>query len=178
MSHETIEQGLTSLGIELGSTRIKAVLIGPDNRPLATGGHDWENQFVDRVWTYSLEEVWDGVRACYASLARDVQDRYGITLERVGAIGVSAMMHGYLAFDAEDRLLVPFRTWRNTTTGEAADELSALFDHSSPQRWSIAHRCGMLWSKRAESSSAASPVVVFRHVRNGTSSRSSASKAR
>ncbi len=139
MSYEAIEQGLTSLGIELGSTRIKAVLIGPDNLPLATGGHDWENQFVDRVWTYSLEEVWEGLRACYASLARDVQDKYGITLERVGAIGVSAMMHGYLAFDSEEQLLVPFRTWRNTTTGEAADELSALFGHNIPQRWSIAH---------------------------------------
>jgi len=139
MSHETIEQGLTSLGIELGSTRIKAVLIGPDNLPIATGGHDWENQFVDRVWTYSLEAVWEGIRACYAALVSDVQDRYGVTLERVGAIGVSAMMHGYLAFDTEDRQLVPFRTWRNTTTGEAAEELSALFGHNIPQRWSIAH---------------------------------------
>lgn len=139
MTHEAIEQGRTSLGIELGSTRIKAVLIGPDNLPIASGSHDWENQFVDRIWTYSLEEVWDGIRDCYASLAREVAERYGVTLERVGAIGVSAMMHGYLAFDADDQLLVPFRTWRNTITGEAAEELSALFGHNIPQRWSIAH---------------------------------------
>jgi sugar (pentulose or hexulose) kinase len=139
MTHEAIEQGRTSLGIELGSTRIKAVLIGPDNMPIATGSHDWENQFVERIWTYSIDDVWAGIRACYASLAREVAERYGLTLERVGAIGVSAMMHGYLAFDAEDHLLVPFRTWRNTITGEAAGELSALFGHNIPQRWSIAH---------------------------------------
>jgi len=139
MIREAIVQGQTSLGIEFGSTRIKAVLVGPDNTPVATGSHDWENQFVDRTWTYSLEAVWDGFRACYSSLARDVQARYGITLERVGAIGVSAMMHGYLALDAEGQLLVPFRTWRNTITGQAADELSALFGHNIPQRWSIAH---------------------------------------
>lgn len=139
MIREAIAQGRTALGIELGSTRIKAVLIGPDSAPVATGGHTWENQFVDRLWTYSLEDVHEGLRAAFASLARDVEERYGVTLERVGAVGVSAMMHGYLAFDAEDRLLVPFRTWRNTITGEAAAELSELLGYNIPQRWSIAH---------------------------------------
>lgn len=139
MVQEVIARGGTALGIELGSTRIKAVLIGPDNVPLASGSHDWENQFVDRMWTYSLEAVWEGVQACYASLVRDVEARYGVAVERVGAIGVSAMMHGYLAFDSDDRQLVPFRTWRNTITGEAATELSELFGHNIPQRWSIAH---------------------------------------
>lgn len=136
---EAIEQGRTALGIELGSTRIKAVLVGPDNQPVATGAHDWENQFVDRVWTYSLDAVWAGLRECYASLAADVSARYGVELTTVGALGVSGMMHGYLAFDAAGELLVPFRTWRNTITGAAAAELSELFGHNIPQRWSIAH---------------------------------------
>jgi sugar (pentulose or hexulose) kinase len=105
------EQGRTALGIEFGSTRIKAVLIGPDHEVLGVGSHDWENQFVGRVWTYSLEAVWAGVRDCYAALAADVRQRHGVELTSVGALGVSAMMHGYLAFDAEDQLLVPFRTW-------------------------------------------------------------------
>lgn len=134
-----IEAGRTALGIELGSTRIKAVLIDPDNTPVATGSHDWDNQFVNRIWTYSLDAVWEGMRACFASLAADVQARHRVTLSTVGAIGVSAMMHGYLAFDADGELLAPFRTWRNTITGQAADELSELFDHTIPQRWSIAH---------------------------------------
>lgn len=134
-----IEAGRTALGIELGSTRIKAVLIGPDHAPVATGSHDWENQFANRIWTYSLEAVWDGMRACFASLAADVKARYDLPLSTVGGIGVSAMMHGYLAFDADSELLVPFRTWRNTITGQAATELSGLFDHNIPQRWSIAH---------------------------------------
>ena len=134
-----IEAGRTALGIELGSTRIKAVLIGPDHTPIATGSHDWENQFVDRIWTYSLDAVWEGMRACFASLAADVQAQYGVALQRIGAMGVSAMMHGYLPFDADEELLVPFRTWRNTITGQAAEELSTLFDHNIPQRWSIAH---------------------------------------
>ncbi len=134
-----ISAGRTALGIEFGSTRIKAVLIGPDHTPLAVGFHDWENQFVDRIWTYSEEAIWDGLRACYASLAADVQQRYGVALTAVGAFGVSAMMHGYLAFDAHDALLVPFRTWRNTTTEAASTQLSGLFGHNIPQRWSIAH---------------------------------------
>ncbi|MFZ0530023.1 MAG: FGGY family carbohydrate kinase, partial [Propionicimonas sp.] len=136
---EAITTGRTALGVEFGSTRIKAVLIGPDQTPLATGSHDWENQFVNRVWTYSLDAVWAGLRASYASLAADVHDRYGVDLTTVGALGISAMMHGYLAFDADDELLVPFRTWRNTITGEASAALSAAFGHNIPQRWSIAH---------------------------------------
>ncbi len=134
-----IEAGQTALGIELGSTRIKAVLIGPGNTPIATGSHDWDNQFVNRIWTYSLDAVWEGMASCFAALAADVKARYDTRLELVGAIGVSAMMHGYLAFDADGELLVPFRTWRNTITGQAAEELSALFGHNIPQRWSIAH---------------------------------------
>src|ERR1700709_1675867 len=115
-----IAGGRTALGIELGSTRIKAVLIGPDHAPLAVGNHDWENQFVDRLWTYSLDAVWSGVQQCYAALARDVQQRYAVDLTTVGSLGVSAMMHGYLAFDPEGELLTPFRTWRNTNTDAAA----------------------------------------------------------
>jgi sugar (pentulose or hexulose) kinase len=138
---EAIERGRTSLGIELGSTRIKACLIVDDDpsTAIATGSHDWENAFVDRVWTYSLEDVWSGLQAAYADLVADVDRRYGVRLETVGALGISAMMHGYLAFDADDALLVPFRTWRNTTTGRAADELSALFGVNIPLRWSVAH---------------------------------------
>lgn len=134
-----IRDGGTALGIELGSTRIKAVLIGPDHTPLATGSHAWENQFVDRLWTYSLESVWSGVQACYAALAADVAARYGVELTTIGALGVSAMMHGYLAFDDAGELLVPFRTWRNTNTGPAVEALSAAFGTNIPHRWSIAH---------------------------------------
>lgn len=134
-----IGDGRTALGIELGSTRIKAVLIGPDHAPLATGGHAWENQFVDRLWTYSLESVWAGLQACYADLAADVSGRYGVELTTVGALGVSAMMHGYLPFDAAGEPLVPFRTWRNTNTGAAVEALSTAFGTNIPHRWSIAH---------------------------------------
>lgn len=138
-TRDAITAGQTSLGIELGSTRIKAVLIGPDQLPVAAGGHAWENQFVDRRWTYSLEAVWDGVQQCYAALAQDVREQYDVELTSVAALGVSAMMHGYLAFDAEGELLTPFRTWRNTNTGEAATRLSEEFGHNIPHRWSIAH---------------------------------------
>ncbi|GIE80599.1 ATPase [Actinoplanes philippinensis] len=134
-----IDEGRTALGIELGSTRIKAVLTGPDHAAIAVGSHDWENQFVDRVWTYSLEAVWEGLQGCFAALAAEVRSRYGTELRSVGALGVSAMMHGYLAFDAEGELLTPFRTWRNTNTGDASEQLSELFGHNIPHRWSIAH---------------------------------------
>ncbi|WP_456826556.1 xylulokinase [Cellulomonas sp. P5_E12] len=134
-----IASGRTSLGIELGSTRIKAVLIGPDHAPLASGSHDWENQFVDRVWTYSLDAVWSGIQAAVAALLDDAEQQHGIRPATVGALGVSAMMHGYLAFDEADELLVPFRTWRNTSTGPAAAELTELFGYNIPLRWSIAH---------------------------------------
>ncbi|MGY1828092.1 MULTISPECIES: xylulokinase [unclassified Blastococcus] len=136
---EAITLGRTALGIELGSTRIKAVLIGPDHAPLAVGSHDWENQLVDRLWTYSLEAVWTGVQQSVAALAEDLRRRHGIELGAVGSLGVSAMMHGYLAFDADGELLTPFRTWRNTNTGRAAERLSAEFGVNIPHRWSVAH---------------------------------------
>jgi sugar (pentulose or hexulose) kinase len=141
MSAEAVRAGRTALGIELGSTRIKACLIDADDptRVLATGSHAWENRFVDRMWTYPLEEVWAGLRAAYADLVADVERRHGVTPETFGAIGVSAMMHGYLAFDADGELLVPFRTWRNTTTGPAAAALTEAFAVHIPLRWSIAH---------------------------------------
>ncbi len=136
---EAVTGGRTALGIELGSTRIKAVLIGPDSAPLAVGSSDWENQLVDRLWTYPLDAVWAGVQASVAALADDVRRRHGVELAGVGALGVSAMMHGYLAFDADGGLLTPFRTWRNTNTGRAAERLSAEFGVNIPHRWSVAH---------------------------------------
>ncbi len=134
-----IAEGRTSLGIELGSTNIKACLVGPNHEVLATGGHGWENQFVDRLWTYSEEAIWAGLSAAFASLAANVERRYGVRLARVGALGVSAMMHGYLAFDADGRLLVPFRTWRNTNTERAAAELTRTIGFNFPLRWSASH---------------------------------------
>jgi len=135
-----ILEGRTSLGIELGSTRIKACLVGDDpSHVLAIGSHEWENELVDGLWTYSLDSVWSGLRAAYADLVAGVRRRYGVTPETYGAIGVSAMMHGYLAFDAGGELLVPFRTWRNTNTGAAAEALTGLFGVNIPLRWSIAH---------------------------------------
>ena len=135
-----ILEGRTSLGIELGSTRIKACLVGEDPTVvLAVGSHDWENEFVDRRWTYSLEAVWAGLQAAYADLVADVRRRYDVEPQTYGAIGVSAMMHGYLPFDAAGELLAPFRTWRNTSTGPAAAELSERFGLNIPLRWSIAH---------------------------------------
>ncbi|MCR2764428.1 FGGY-family carbohydrate kinase [Microbacterium sp. zg.B48] len=141
MSAEVIRAGRTALGIELGSTRIKACLISSDDPSdvLAVGSHEWQNRFEGRMWTYSLEDVWAGIRAAYADLHADAERRHGEPLETIGAIGVSAMMHGYLAFGADDELLVPFRTWRNTTTGPAASQLSAAFGTNIPLRWSIAH---------------------------------------
>jgi sugar (pentulose or hexulose) kinase len=134
-----IEKGKTTLGIELGSTRIKAVLIGEDHTPIASGNHDWENRYVDGIWTYNLEDVWKGVQDSYRKLSAEVRVKYDTPLNIIGAIGFSAMMHGYLAFDKDGDLLVPFRTWRNTITGEAAEKLTELFQFNIPQRWSIAH---------------------------------------
>lgn len=134
-----IVAGRTSIGIELGSTRIKTVLIGEDRFPVASGAHDWENSFVDGFWTYSLDEIWTGIRQSYAKMTEEVRARYGVALEKTGAIGFSAMMHGYMVFDAEDRQLVPFRTWRNNCTEKASVALTALFDYPIPQRWCIAH---------------------------------------
>ena len=134
-----LSHGRTALGIELGSTRIKACLIGPGGEALATGSHDWENQFVDRVWTYSMDAVWTGLQECVASLLADAERRHGVRPTTFGAMGVSAMMHGYVALDADGALLTPFRTWRNTTTERAATELTSLLGHNIPLRWSIAH---------------------------------------
>jgi sugar (pentulose or hexulose) kinase len=137
---EIISEGRTFLGIELGSTRIKACLVGSDPADvLATGSHDWQNQLVDGVWTYSLDDVWSGIQAAYADLVIEVERLYGVRPKAHTAFGVSAMMHGYLAFDGAGKLLVPFRTWRNTNTGAAAAELSNLFGLNIPLRWSIAH---------------------------------------
>ncbi len=136
-----ILEGKAVLGIEFGSTRIKAVLTGPDHEPLAVGGHRWENQLADNVWTYDLDEVMAGLRGAYAEMADSAEKAYGVRVRKLAGIGISAMMHGYLAFDEGDRLLVPFRTWRNTMTGEAAGKLSELFGFSIPQRWSVAHLC-------------------------------------
>jgi len=127
------------LGIELGSTRIKASLIAPDATPLAAGSYAWENQFKDGVWTYDVAEIWRGLAGCYASLAEDVRARYSVELRQVAAFGVSGMMHGYVALDGDGNLLVPFRTWRNTITAQACAELTPLLDFAVPQRWSIAH---------------------------------------
>ena len=129
----------TALGIELGSTRIKAVLIDENHIPIASGSHEWENQLVDGIWTYSMEAVTTGIQDCYAKLKKDVQEKFGVTLTQVGAIGVSAMMHGYLPFDKDGNQLAAFRTWRNTITGEAAEKLSKALNFNIPQRWSIAH---------------------------------------
>ena len=129
----------TALGIELGSTRIKAVLIGADNAPIASGDHEWENRYDNGVWTYTLEDIWTGLQDAYTKMAADVKEKYDITLTRVGAIGFSAMMHGYMAFNEKEEILVPFRTWRNTNTGQAAAALSELFVYNIPLRWSISH---------------------------------------
>jgi len=136
---KAIENGKTVLGIEFGSTRIKAVLIGEDHVPIASGNHEWENRYEDGIWTYSLEDIWTGLQESYRKLCNEVEVNFNTPLQTVGAIGFSAMMHGYMAFDKDGNLLVPFRTWRNTITGQAAEELTELFQFNIPQRWSIAH---------------------------------------
>ena len=135
----TITNGKAILGIEFGSTRIKAVLIGEDNAPIASGSHEWENQLVDNIWTYSLDAIWSGLQDAYAQMTEDVKNQYGVEVEKLGGLGFSAMMHGYMVFDEKDELMVPFRTWRNTITGPASEELTKLFNFHIPQRWSIAH---------------------------------------
>lgn len=135
----TIEAGKAILGIEFGSTRIKAVLIDQENKPIAQGSHTWENQLVDGLWTYSIEAIWAGLQDCYADLLANVKSQYGIEIETLAAIGISAMMHGYMPFNDKAEILVPFRTWRNTNTGKAAAELSELFVYNIPLRWSISH---------------------------------------
>lgn len=136
---ETIESGKAVLGLELGSTRIKAVLVDETHTPIASGDHEWENRLENGIWTYFLDDIWNGLRDSYKKLAADVEAKYGTKLKKIGAIGFSGMMHGYMAFDKEGRLLVPFRTWRNGITGPAAEALTELFQYNIPQRWSIAH---------------------------------------
>ncbi len=136
---DTISSGKAVLGIEFGSTRIKAVLIDESNSPIAQGSHAWENQLVDGLWTYSIDAIWQGLQDCYSDLRKNVKDEYGVEIERLAAIGISAMMHGYMAFNDKGDILVPFRTWRNTNTGKAAAELSKLFVYNIPLRWSISH---------------------------------------
>ena len=136
---QAIEQGQTALGIEFGSTTIKAVLVTQDFQVITSGSYVWENELDHHIWTYPLAKVWEGVQTSYAKLAAEVKDQYGLALTKIGSIGISAMMHGYLAFDKEDNLLVPFRTWRNNITGEAATKLTDLFGFNIPERWSIAH---------------------------------------
>ncbi len=136
---KAIESGKTLLGVELGSTRIKAVLISEDHMPIASGSHEWENRHENGVWTYSLEDVWTGLQESYRNLSKEVLEKYNTPLKTIGALGFSAMMHGYMAFDSDGNLLVPFRTWRNTITGQASEQLTERFQFNIPQRWSIAH---------------------------------------
>lgn len=136
---KALENGKTVLGIELGSTRIKAVLIDENNNPIASGSHDWENSYLNNIWTYSIDEIIRGVQDSYQKMKTEVLNEYGVTLKKIGAIGFSAMMHGYMVFDHAGKLLVPFRTWRNNITEQASAELTELFQYPVPQRWSIAH---------------------------------------
>ena len=131
--------GKEVLGIEFGSTRIKAVLIDENSSPIASGSYNWENKLENGIWTYSLDDVWTGLRAAYSDLNDECMSEFGSYIENLSAVGFSAMMHGYLPFDKDDNQLAEFRTWRNTVTGQAAKELTELFDFNIPQRWSIAH---------------------------------------
>ena len=136
---KAIVNGKTVLGIEFGSTRIKAVLINENHEPIASGSHEWENRYVDNIWTYTLDDIWSGLQNSYKNMAKDVKEKYGVVIKKIGSIGISAMMHGYMVFNKEGELLVPFRTWRNTITEEASEKLTELFNYHIPQRWSIAH---------------------------------------
>jgi sugar (pentulose or hexulose) kinase len=138
-TQKAIESGKTALGVEFGSTRIKVVLIGEDHLPIASGSYEWENRYENGIWTYSLEDILTGLQESYRVLSNEVSEKYNTPLQTIGAIGFSAMMHGYMAFDKDENLLVPFRTWRNTITGQASKELTDLFQFNIPQRWSIAH---------------------------------------
>lgn len=134
-----IINGKTVIGIELGSTRIKTVLIDAENSPIASGSHDWENSYTNNIWTYSIEDIWKGVQNSYRRMSENVKEQFGVTIKTTGAIGFSAMMHGYMVFDKNENLLTPFRTWRNNITGQASEALTGLFNYPIPQRWSIAH---------------------------------------
>ncbi len=136
---QVIENGTTSLGIEFGSTRIKAVLIDDSYLPIASGSFEWSNSQIDDIWTYSIDEIWMGIQTSFKELKEEVKKQYDADLKTVGAIGISAMMHGYLVFDSKEELLTPFRTWRNNITGEASEKLTEVLNYPIPQRWSIAH---------------------------------------
>ena len=146
---EAIKNGKTALGIEFGSTNIKGVLVGENGEVLATGSFGWENSLIDGIWTYSQEEILNGLKTCYSNLRKDVEEKYGITPDTYGAIGISAMMHGYIALDKDGKLLSPFQTWRNSNTQQAADELTELFDFNIPLRWTIAHLYQCMLDKEA-----------------------------
>lgn len=154
---QTIQEGKTSLGMELGSTRIKAVLLDPGCEVLAVGSHGWENRYEHGVWTYTLDDIWNGVQKCYADLAGNVRERYGIELETIGSIGFSAMMHGLLCFNESGELLTPFRTWRNVMTEQAAKDLTETFSFNIPLRWSVAH----LWQDILDKKPYAKDVAFF-----------------
>ncbi len=134
-----IESGKAILGIEFGSTRIKAVLIDDNNAPIASGAHDWENRLENNIWTYSIDDIWTGLQDAYKKMTEDVMDKYGVKVTKLAAMGFSAMMHGYMVFGKDGEILVPFRTWRNSITEEASTKLTELFNYHIPQRWSIAH---------------------------------------
>ena len=137
---DLISKGQAVLGIEFGSTRIKAVLIDPNSyKPIAQGAHEWENRLENGFWTYHLDDIWSGLQDCYKNLTQDVQAQYGVKIEKLASIGFSAMMHGYMAFDKADNQLAQFRTWRNANTSKAAAELTELFQFNIPERWSISH---------------------------------------
>lgn len=159
-----LRAGHGHLGIEFGSTRIKACLLGPDHTPLATGSHAWENDFVDGRWTYSMEDVVTGLQACYADLVSDVRTKYGVVPSSFDAIGVSAMMHGHIALDEQWNLLVPFRTWRNTSTGPAAAALTEALGFNIPQRWSVAHLLQAVLDKEEHVSRIAHLTTLAGHV--------------
>ena len=161
---ELIGQGRTALGIEFGSTRIKGVLIDYEGNVLAVGEHVWENHLENGIWTYPLSEVDAGLRSCYSALRNDVKEKYGIVPETFGAIGVSAMMHGYIALDKDDRQLAPFQTWRNTNTTEAADELTGLFRFNIPLRWSAAHLYQRMLDEEAHVKEVASVFTLAAYV--------------
>ncbi len=159
-----IEQGRAILGLELGSTRIKAVLIGENHAPIASGEHTWENRLENGVWTYRLDDVWAGIQDAYAALKKDVEDKYGVKLTKLAALGFSAMMHGYLPFDKEGNAICEFRTWRNTMTAEAAEELTQLLSFNIPQRWSIAHLYQAMLKREAHLSQIAHLTTLAGYV--------------
>ncbi|PJI95044.1 xylulokinase [Luteimicrobium subarcticum] len=170
-TRDLLESGATTLGIELGSTRIKACLVGPDHAVVATGSHTWENELVDGRWTYAVEDVWAGLAGAVADLLADTDRRYGVRPTTFRALGISAMMHGYLALDADGALLVPFRTWRNTSTGPAAAQLTELLGHNVPLRWSVAHLYQAVLDREAHVGRIASLTTLAGYVHHRLTGR-------